>query len=808
MSGTARERLAALAVVVLLALPMLPEILGARRLVFRDAQVTHWPWRRIAVASLASGRVPFVNASASGGQPLLANPNAVLLYPTFLLERVAPPTVAFNLHYLLHVLWAFAGARALARRLGLARGPSFLAGVAFAFSGMVLSYASAFMNSGAAAAWLPWCAAAALDLARADSWRGAARAGAAAGIAFGLQLLAGEPAISLLTGAFAGALALAALLLSGSRRRAVFPAVAGAALGAAVALALAAPLLLPLRQVFPLTYRGQHQYSERAFGASAFTAERAIEWLLPRFAGDPGVLGGGANWVSSMVFHELVYIWCVSLGVVPLLLVLLGALRRDFWNRRTAGLAAAGALSLLFAFGMALPLYRALYGVELLRRLRYPIKFYLLATLCAALLAGAAAEVLARRRAGRREAAVVAVVVALLAGVFAVSGLRGPLARVLANMLAPLDGAVPDPPAFAQAFHSSVRGDAWMGAAAAVLTLLALRRGGLREPAYALGLLSLALALVFGLPLFVTAADRELDRPPALLHQLRGPGCLYVSPTLPKFQPDSLAAPGSLPRFAKAARVVVEQLVPATAAPLGVRYIFDGDPDGSYGYFNRLSSEAVAAATPEGRDRLLIAHGARWALAPDGEEHPLFHPVTGVAVGGKRLVLFEHEPAVSELRWADRTWRRASLSGILELVRDARFDPQRDVALPGRRDEDPGEGEAAERGGRLLSRRSHAEAAEAVVEARTPGTVVFARTYFPAWRARIDGMPAPVLVANARDVAVAVPPGRHVVEFAWDASPFRRGVALQAAGLLTALAAAAWGSQGREARHEGSTVHS
>jgi len=278
MSGTARERLAALAVVVLLALPMLPEILGARRLVFRDAQVTHWPWRRIAVASLASGRVPFVNASASGGQPLLANPNAVLLYPTFLLERVAPPTVAFNLHYLLHVLWAFAGARALARRLGLARGPSFLAGVAFAFSGMVLSYASAFMNSGAAAAWLPWCAAAALDLARADSWRGAARAGAAAGIAFGLQLLAGEPAISLLTGAFAGALALAALLLSGSRRRAVFPAVAGAALGAAVALALAAPLLLPLRQVFPLTYRGQHQYSERAFGASAFTAERAIEW--------------------------------------------------------------------------------------------------------------------------------------------------------------------------------------------------------------------------------------------------------------------------------------------------------------------------------------------------------------------------------------------------------------------------------------------------------------------------------------------------------------------------------------------------
>src|SRR5262245_6669820 len=99
-----RALLSSLAVVVLFALPLLSEILGAQRLGFRDAQITHWPWRRVATASLAAGEVPFINASASGGQPLLANPNAVLLYPTFLLERVLPPTSAFNLHYLLHVL--------------------------------------------------------------------------------------------------------------------------------------------------------------------------------------------------------------------------------------------------------------------------------------------------------------------------------------------------------------------------------------------------------------------------------------------------------------------------------------------------------------------------------------------------------------------------------------------------------------------------------------------------------------------------------------------------------------------------------
>src|SRR5438093_7060213 len=104
MPQRGRAFLAGLAVTVLFCLPLLPEILGARRLVFRDAQITHWPWRRVAMASLDSGNVPFVNVTASGGEPLLANPNAGLLYPTVLLEKVLSPAAAFNLHYLLHVL--------------------------------------------------------------------------------------------------------------------------------------------------------------------------------------------------------------------------------------------------------------------------------------------------------------------------------------------------------------------------------------------------------------------------------------------------------------------------------------------------------------------------------------------------------------------------------------------------------------------------------------------------------------------------------------------------------------------------------
>jgi hypothetical protein len=785
-----RASLSSLAVVVLFSLPLLPELLGDRRLVFRDTQITHWPWRRVAVAALASGEVPFVNASASGGQPLLANPNAVLLYPSFLLERVAPPGVAFNLHYLLHVLWAFFGARRLARALGLADDAAFLSGVAFAFSGMMLSYGSAFMNSIAAAAWMPWCAAAVLGLVGAGGLAGTARAAAAAGLALGLQLLAGEPAISLLTLALGGALALAKALARprAERARALVSLAAGGVAAGVLALGLAAPLLLPLADVFPLTYRGQHLYSERAFGAAAFSPARAVEWLLPRFGGDPGLLGGGENWLASIGERSLVYIWAVTFGVVPLLLLLLAAVRREFWDRRSALLASGALLGLLLSFGFALPFYRLVYAVTFLRKLRYPIKFYLPATLCVALLAGVAAAVLARRRPARRDGAIVVILLALLAGAWWLAAPGGALDRRSAPAVAQISD---NPGVFMEAFRSAVRGDVLVGALAILAAAMVLRRGG-REPGYLLGLLTLLSALVWGLPLFVAAREKDLARPPALLARMEGPGRLHVSPRLPRFEMSAIPAdpPGALPRSEKTARVILEELVPATAAEFGARYLFENDPDGSYGFYNRLASEAADASNPEERDRLLRLYGGRWALAEEGEAHPLFRATTGFAVAGRRLVLFENSDPLPELRWAGRAWRRRSLSGTLELVRSGRFVPETDIAFPGPRDEDPSP-EAAPSGATLEIESAAADRASATVAADAPGWILFSRTFFPAWRARLDGAPAPVTVANARDLAVAVPAGRHRVEIAYDRGPFRRGVAIQAAALALALAVAA-----------------
>jgi hypothetical protein len=798
-----RRVLSGLAVAILFALPLLPEILGSRRLVFRDAHMTHWPWRRVAMAMLSSGHAPFVNETASGGQPLLANPNAVLLYPTVLLEKVFSPAAAFNLHYLLHVLWAFFGARALASRLGLSDGGAFFSGVAFAFSGTMLSYGSAFANAGPAAAWLPWCVAAAIDVARSETLLRLLSSAAAAGLAFGLQLLAGEPAISLLTLVCAGVAALAAGVrsplatlrvrsplatlrvrspLAPSRPRLVRAGwtAAGGILAGLLALGIAAPLLLPLLQVLPLTYRGQHLWSERAFGASPFALWRIAEWFFPRMGGDPGALGTGAHWQYRLHEGDLVYIWSVTFGVLPLLAFAVAAVRRDFWSLRTILLAAGGVLTLLFSFGFALPFYRLLYSAEFLRRLRYPIKFYLLTTLCVALLAGFGIDALGKRRAGRLEAVLLAGAFALFTAAFFAAGQDGFLDRLVRPHLAGL-GAGPD--SLLPAIRHVFRGDALVGAAATLLlaVVLFLRRPE-RGRAHALGLAALLLALPWGLPLFVSADQKDLSRPPALLPVMKGPGRLYVSPYLSEL---GEAHPELPPTYAKLARVQVEELSPATGAPFGIRYLFDEDPDGSYGWVNRIAGEVLTASGPEERARLLSAFGARWVLAETGAVLPGYRPVTGFSVAGRRLELHEAVRPIPEVRWASRELRRASLSGVLELVRSDAFHPSTDVVLPGPPDFGR---DGAVAPARITLRELEADRVEADVDAEAAGHLVFSRTFFPSWKAAVDGAPARVLLANGRDLAVALPAGRHRVEIFWNPAPFRAGVALQLLALVSALA--------------------
>ena len=127
------------------------------------------------------------------------------------------------------------------------------------------------------------------------------------------------------------------------------------------------------------------------------------------------------------------------------------------------------------------------------------------------------------------------------------------------------------------------------------------------------------------------------------------------------------------------------------------------------------------------------------------------------------------------------------------------FDPQRDVVLePGRASVVDGPLAATcTRGQARLTAESAGEE-HIEVEANASGYLVVRDSYARGWRARVDGVPAPVLRADGKHRAVVIPAGKHEVVLRYVAPGFAAGVAVSLVSLVAA--ALLWGAAGREAR--------
>jgi hypothetical protein len=82
------------------------------------------------------------------------------------------------------------------------------------------------------------------------------------------------------------------------------------------------------------------------------------------------------------------------------------------------------------------------------------------------------------------------------------------------------------------------------------------------------------------------------------------------------------------------------------------------------------------------------------------------------------------------------------------------------------------------------------------VNTRVPGLVVLHDTWYPGWKARIDGEDADIVVANAAFRGVRVPrPGHHRIEFVYRPASVYVGIALSGLSLLLIAAAVFWRRQ-------------
>jgi hypothetical protein len=309
---------------------------------FRDNFSTHYPIKVLSAAAFRAGEIPWWNFADGGGQPLAGNPNTLTFYPDNILYLLLPAHIAFNLHFLLHLILGWFFMKALTR--------SRFAASLWILSGVAMS-ALSFYNLITSIALIPL------------AFLGAERRNAVQlGIAFGLLALGGEPVVIV-------AIAIAAGIVFTLRRGdaengfspSAPPRLRVIPVSLLLATAIAAPQLISYAEIAGEVERA-HGYSAQTVLNASFDPSRLLEVLI----------GPVMRIDAPHLFPSLI----LGLIVIP------SIFRRSRYT-------VIAATMLFFALGTFNPLVRILVeSVSILRIGRYPEKFAIV--MCAALVVLAA----------------------------------------------------------------------------------------------------------------------------------------------------------------------------------------------------------------------------------------------------------------------------------------------------------------------------------------------------------------------------------------------------------------------------------
>ena len=336
---------------------------------------------------IAQGMLPLWNPYVFGGMPLLASIQPGALYPPSWLFAIFTPRAAMNVMVITTYHLALIGAYLYARRIGADRTGAIISGLAFAFSGYLISHLG-HTNRIAAAAWLPWILLAVENLSLTAGWRWVTLGS----LFIALQMLAGEPQMTCYTGLVTAAYWLFTFLFrkpQAGRWRFVIASAAMAICGAL----LSAIQLLPTRELLAQGPRAKLSYEY--FSLYALPPHQLTEFILPYFYG--GAVAGPYR--IPFWGREAITETCGYVGMLALLLALTAIIGRRrqplvwFW-------AAVVVVSLLLACGAYLPFEfnRVLYRIPVYNLFRASGRHLLECDFALAVLAGMGAQYISERK--------------------------------------------------------------------------------------------------------------------------------------------------------------------------------------------------------------------------------------------------------------------------------------------------------------------------------------------------------------------------------------------------------------------------
>lgn len=758
-------------------LPDLAAALPLRTYFFRDFTVGFLPLRLFAAREMREGRIALWNPLVFEGSFQLP-----ALYPPDLLHALWPSPVFVSWLLTLHLPLAALAAYWLARELGASRPGAFQSGAVYALGGFALSCLNLYVFL-QALALAPFVA----GLLRRAALRGGRQVSAAALVlALALSTLAVEfVAQAVLLG---GALGLAASPRRQTLGRLALAVLLGVGL-AGLPVALVVGLL-------PETARGAG-LSPDVVLANAVHPAVLLQALLPNLFGAPQA-PAEAWWGGRFFSKGLPYFLSLYFGPLTLALAALGAFALPRRTRLVVlGLAGVG---LWYALGERGGLASLVAGLPLASSFRFPAKALLLPHFAVALASGFGVD---RLRVASRPWSPFT---GWAGGAAAVALAVAAVLKVAPGGLVAWSGVLES---FWPRLVEVARRDAALVLLVAVATAAvawAVRRGMVRPgPATAL---------------VVALAVADLARAGSGLNR-------QVHSSFFDLIPEMAALPVRDPQGGRVFSYALDH------SPAFRAFLARGGPEltlaGLYlhrqmlgPYTNMLDGLPAPEATdltafsprprelepanyePQGVDHLLpwLRNAAvTRVLSLDPLTHAELVPLGTVAPGppGLLIHLYAVESAWPRAHVACRVIEERDTERALLRPYSPGFDRQRDVVLePGRASVVDGPLAATCTRGRAWLTAESAGEERIGVEANASGYLVVRDSYARGWRARVDGVPAPVLRANGKHRAVAIPAGKHEVVLRYVAPGFAAGVALSLVSLVAA--ALLWRAAWREAR--------
>ncbi len=769
-------------------------LFSSKNFYFRDILNFHYPLRRALIDSYARGEWPLWNPFVYLGKPMLANPNYMAFYPSTLLHLFMPFNYAFKLHLIVHPVLGGVGLYFLARRLGIVPLASLGGSLAYEFSGTVLSFLNLYNIVPAVALipWIGWAFSGALQ----GRWL---RRTLIFGALLSLQAVALEPIMFQCNLWFLASLSLYHILRSQGRLRAAGTVARTGLVGGVFAFGLAAVQILPTLELFPVSTRG----SGESFALMTLWSMHPVDLIntaVPSLFGDLYTMGRLTSWGESLHNGREGYIVSYFLGASTLFL---GALSLAGSRRLLAillmCLACVGAG---LALGRFDPVYNWLFAhLPLFGLGRYPSKYFLLTTLALSLSAALGIEVLVRpdEDAARKRRVLVAGICCLsVAAIWLACGLfwklhPGHLEQWVRFEAA--SGPNPGTKNFGVIIAHLTAAVLSSGIFASVCSLLLLSSPLWRHRVQMGGIVVLLVAaeiIPANLRLTPLGSDAQVNFAPEVDASIaregpREPFRVFpaTSTFLRHLSDLEIRAPnGSTAWFMLFMRRIGQ---PFYGFMSRTQYSVDTSIDG----LNTSDSEEIwkacfAAPQPILRS-VLMRLNTPLVLSLDDVTGPgVRHLATFDTSSNFPLKVYWVENAVSRVYLASNAEVASSHEDALRRFLRPDFDCWDTVVLEDHRRRATSGLPAA---GSTRIERYTSQRITCRVEARVPAYLVLLDSYYPGWRAYVDGSEVGILRANFAFRAVEVPAGRHEVEFRYRPVVFYWGLGLTLVTVLSGVLA-------------------